>query len=157
MRRLGKSVEATRARGAPKELWELSGRVLHGLATNHSEDCTLMRYCSLRVPDRFAARRGWPFLAAVRRLAGVASAVAATVSFIAAIGPGFAMATGDDHSIQRWVQPLPLPEPDAEIAASASEEAGAIAAEAALVHRTMRGGRPRGCARRTARRRCRSS
>ena len=69
----------------------------------------------------------------------LASAVAATVSFIAAIGPGFAMATGDDHSIQRWVQPLPLPEPDAEIAASASEEAGAIAAEipAAVEWRTV--------------------
>ncbi|MEB2316201.1 MAG: peptidoglycan DD-metalloendopeptidase family protein [Xanthomonadaceae bacterium] len=52
----------------------------------------------------------------------LASTVAATVSLIAAIGPGFASTTVDDHLIQRWVQPLPLPEPMAETEAGAHGE-----------------------------------
>lgn len=52
----------------------------------------------------------------------LASTVAATVSLIAAIGPGFASATVDDHLIQRWVQPLPLPEPMVESEAGAHGE-----------------------------------
>ncbi|MGE0207934.1 MAG: peptidoglycan DD-metalloendopeptidase family protein [Lysobacteraceae bacterium] len=52
----------------------------------------------------------------------LASTVAATVSLIAAIGPGFASVTVDDHLIQRWVQPLPLPEPMVETEAGAHGE-----------------------------------
>lgn len=46
----------------------------------------------------------------------LASMVAATVSLTAAIGPGFANASLDDYHVQRWVQPLPLPEPEAVLA-----------------------------------------
>ncbi|MCB1567552.1 MAG: peptidoglycan DD-metalloendopeptidase family protein [Xanthomonadales bacterium] len=40
----------------------------------------------------------------------LASLVAATVMMTAAIGPGFASAELGDYEVQRWVQPLPLPE-----------------------------------------------
>jgi len=43
----------------------------------------------------------------------LASMVATTVLLTAAIGPGFASAGLDDYEVQRWVQPLPLPAPEA--------------------------------------------
>lgn len=42
----------------------------------------------------------------------LASMVAATVLLVAAIGPGFANSSLDGYEVQRWVQPLPLPEPE---------------------------------------------
>src|SRR5690606_8700846 len=53
----------------------------------------------------------------------LASMVAATVSLTAAIGPGFANASLDDYHVQRWVQPLPLPEPEAVLAEPDAEGA----------------------------------
>lgn len=49
------------------------------------------------------------------------SLIAATVSLTAAIGPGFANAPQGDYEVQRWVQPLPLPEPEAIIEDEAAE------------------------------------
>ena len=43
----------------------------------------------------------------------LASMVATTVLLTAAIGPGFASAGLDDYQVQRWVQPLSLPAPEA--------------------------------------------
>jgi murein DD-endopeptidase MepM/ murein hydrolase activator NlpD len=42
----------------------------------------------------------------------LASLTAATVFMTAAIGPGFASAELGDYAVQRWVQPLPLAEPE---------------------------------------------
>lgn len=57
--------------------------------------------------------------------------IAATVLLTAAIGPGFASSALDDYEVQRWVQPLPLPEPEliAPEALSLEAEAAPVAAE----------------------------
>ncbi|MCX7557457.1 M23 family metallopeptidase [Xanthomonadaceae bacterium JHOS43] len=54
------------------------------------------------------------------------SVVAATMLLTAAIGPGFASATLDNHEVQRWVQPLPLPEPDANAADKEGDAPAAV-------------------------------
>lgn len=43
----------------------------------------------------------------------LASLIAATILMTAAIGPGFASSELGDYEVQRWVQPLPLPDTDA--------------------------------------------
>jgi murein DD-endopeptidase MepM/ murein hydrolase activator NlpD len=58
----------------------------------------------------------------------LASTIAATISLIAAIGPGFASATIDDPLIQRWVQPLPLPDPVPEVEADSTGDTRTAAA-----------------------------
>lgn len=61
------------------------------------------------------------------------SMVAATVSLIAAIGPGFANATLEDYEVQRWVQPLPLPDPEVATADEHGHEHPEVDASAMLM------------------------
>lgn len=68
----------------------------------------------------------------------LAGMVATTVLLTAAIGPGFASAGSADYEVQRWVQPLPLPEPEvAEESALASIEDTAEVSEAGSEWRSV--------------------
>ncbi len=80
----------------------------HAEQPRHDEDAT-------PTPPRRRSHEHWL----------LASTVAATLSLVAAIGPGFARAITEDPQIQRWVQPLPLPEPVAETEADADGDAAA--------------------------------
>jgi murein DD-endopeptidase MepM/ murein hydrolase activator NlpD len=60
----------------------------------------------------------------------LASLVAATVLMTAAIGPGFASAELGDYEVQRWVQPLPLPEAEpAQAETSTTQGAPVVASD----------------------------
>ena len=77
--------------------------------------------CSKAVPDGFNRSESNPsgpaaMTSTTKRSAHerwlLAGMIATTIMLTAAIGPGFASASSTDYEVQRWVQPLPLPEPE---------------------------------------------
>lgn len=60
--------------------------------------------------------------------------ILATASLTAAIGPGFVEPTETEHEVQRWIQPLPLPEPETPV----QDENAEAAAPQMLEWRTVK-------------------